>query len=268
MAEDKSIDKILARSVLLVRFDTIPYLFVALGDGSLIYYTLNEMMDSDEEGGISLGEKKKIILGARPAILRSFKSNGLLNIFACSDRPAVIYSSNNKLVFSNVNLKEVQYMCPLNNDFYNDSLVLISSNVLTIGQIDQIQKLHIRSVPLGETAMRACYQEETHSFGVLTIRTDRVNENGQLVPIFPDTASQLAQQVTYAGMSPRVAGKIGRVDAGETDVHHFLILDQTTFEITHAHQFLPNELAESIASVKLGKLSLCCEIALIINVYP
>lgn len=246
--------KILARSILLVRFETIRYLFVALGDGSLLYYTLNEFVESEGASSISLGEKKKVILGARPAILCFFKSNGTFNIFACSDRPAVIYSSNNKLVFSNVNLKEVQYMCPLNNEVYSDSLVLISSNVLTIGQIDQIQKLHIRSVPLGETAMRVCYQEDTHTFGVITVRSERVNEKGQLMPVIPDTASQQAQQITYAGMSPRVAGRIGRIDSGEAEVHHFLILDQTTFEVTHAHQFLPNEIAVSVASVHLGKL--------------
>ena len=38
-------------------------------------------------------------------MLRTFKSLATTNVFACSDRPTVIYSSNHKLVFSNVNLK-------------------------------------------------------------------------------------------------------------------------------------------------------------------
>lgn len=48
------------------------------------------------------------------------RSLSTTNIFACSDRPTVIYSSNHKLVFSNVNLKEVSHMCSLNAQAYPD----------------------------------------------------------------------------------------------------------------------------------------------------
>ena len=67
-----------------------------------------------------LSERKKVILGTQPTVLKTFKSNATTNVFACSDRPTVIYSSNHKLVFSNVNLKEVSYMCPLNSEGYPD----------------------------------------------------------------------------------------------------------------------------------------------------
>lgn len=50
-------------------------------------------------------ERKKVTLGTQPIVLRTFKSVITTNVFACSDRPTVIYSSNRKLVFSNVNLK-------------------------------------------------------------------------------------------------------------------------------------------------------------------
>ena len=35
-------------------------------------------------------------------------------------------------------------MCPLNSDSYRDSLALASDSAVTIGTIDEIQKLHIR----------------------------------------------------------------------------------------------------------------------------
>lgn len=61
------------------------------------------------------------------ALPRPFSSGSLVrrslsttNIFACSDRPTVIFSSNHKLVFSNVNLKEVTHMCSLNALAYPD----------------------------------------------------------------------------------------------------------------------------------------------------
>ena len=46
-------------------------------------------------------------LGTQPTVLRPFRSQSTVNVFACSDRPTVIYSSNHKLVFSNVNLKAI-----------------------------------------------------------------------------------------------------------------------------------------------------------------
>lgn len=68
----------------------------------------------------ALSECKKVTLGTQPTVLRTFRSLSTSNVFACSDRPTVIYSSNHKLVFSNVNLKEVNYMCPLNSEGYPD----------------------------------------------------------------------------------------------------------------------------------------------------
>jgi DNA damage-binding protein 1 len=65
------------------------------------------------------------------------------------------------LVFSNVNLKEVSHMCPLNSEAYPESLVLATDSAVTIGTIDEMQKLHIRTVPLGESPRRIAYQEST-----------------------------------------------------------------------------------------------------------
>ena len=61
-------------------------------------------------------------------------------------------------------------MCPLNTEVYKDSLALATDTTVTIGTIDEIQKLHIRSVPLGECPRRICYQEETSTFGVISSR--------------------------------------------------------------------------------------------------
>nr|XP_054761206.1 DNA damage-binding protein 1-like [Lytechinus pictus] len=130
--------EIIPRSILLTTFEGQNYILCALGDGSLFYFQLNA-----ETGYMT--DRKKVILGTQPTVLKTFKSHSTVNVFACSDRPTVIYSSNHKLVFSNVNLKEVSYMCPLNSDGYPDSLALCNDTTLMIGSIDEIQKLHIRA---------------------------------------------------------------------------------------------------------------------------
>ena len=88
-----------------------------------------------------LSDKKKVILGTQPTILRMFRSMSTSNVFACSDRPTVIYSSNHKLVFSNVNLKEVGYMCPLNSEGYPDRWKCAFSSVNQILCVIHLQSL-------------------------------------------------------------------------------------------------------------------------------
>ncbi len=51
----------------------------------------------------------QVSLGTKPILLRTFVSNGASHVFAASDRPTVIYSSNKKLVYSNLNENEVRH---------------------------------------------------------------------------------------------------------------------------------------------------------------
>ena len=55
-----------------------------------------------------LSDRKKLSLGSKPISLKTFTSNGVSHVFAASDRPTVIYSSNKKLLYSNVNEDEVR----------------------------------------------------------------------------------------------------------------------------------------------------------------
>ena len=91
--------EIIPRSVLLTTFSEIPYLFVSIGDGTLFYFPLENE---------KLGKRKRVQLGTQPTSLNKFAANSNVTVFACSDRPAVIHSQNQKIFFSNVNLKQVK----------------------------------------------------------------------------------------------------------------------------------------------------------------
>lgn len=91
----------------------ISYLLCALGDGHLLNFVLNT---SNGE----LTDRKKVSLGTQPIALRTFSSKNASHVFAASDRPTVVYSSNKKLLYSNVNLKEVSHMCPFNSAAFPD----------------------------------------------------------------------------------------------------------------------------------------------------
>lgn len=207
--------EIIPRSILIENLEGVLYLFVSLGDGSVISYIINRNIGgsgSDLSGSI-LSERRVVVLGTQPTILKKFSStptsnpttgsssssssssasSSLIqrNVFACSDRPSVISSGNQKLVYSSVNLKQVEYMCELNAAGpYANCLALLSAGVLRIGKMDSIQKLHIRNVPLNESVRRIAYQAETQTFGILCIRMDTVNSNGDVKPMMPSASTQ------------------------------------------------------------------------------
>ncbi|XVF00511.1 hypothetical protein REPUB_Repub04eG0007500 [Reevesia pubescens] len=165
--------EIIPRSVLLCSFEGISYLLCALGDGHLLNFQLN--MSSGE-----LTDRKKVSLGTQPITLRTFSSKNTTHVFAASDRPTVIYSSNKKLLYSNVNLKEVSHMCPFNSAAFPDSLAIAKEGELSIGTIDDIQKLHIRSIPLGEHARRICHQEQSRTFAICSLKNQSSADESEM----------------------------------------------------------------------------------------
>ncbi|XP_048462818.1 DNA damage-binding protein 1 isoform X2 [Rhincodon typus] len=216
--------EIIPRSILMTTFEGSHYLLCALGDGALFYFGL------EIETGL-LSDRKKVTLGTQPTVLRTFRSLSTTNVFACSDRPTVIYSSNHKLVFSNVNLKEVNYMCPLNSEGYPDSLALANNSTLTIGTIDEIQKLHIRTVPLNESPKRICYQEASQCFGLVSSRVEVLDPSGGTTVLRPSASTQaLSTSVSSSKLFPSSTSQHESSFGDEVEVHNLLIIDQHTFE--------------------------------------
>ncbi|XP_047506298.1 DNA damage-binding protein 1 [Pieris napi] len=249
---EKLSGEIIPRSLLICVLEGVCYLLCALGDGSMFYFIV------DQHTG-ALTNRKKVTLGTQPTVLRSFRSLSTTNIFACSDRPTVIFSSNHKLVFSNVNLKEVTHMCSLNAQAYPDSLALATDSTVTIGTIDEIQKLHIRTVPLNESPRRIAYQEATKSFGIITMRVDKVewsSGSGSTAVSVRGSASTSAANSSGAPLAHPKHAPLTQPKhmptAVDVEIYNLLILDHHTFEVLHAHQLMASEFALSLLSCKLG----------------
>ncbi|KAI8994749.1 CPSF A subunit region-domain-containing protein [Pilobolus umbonatus] len=162
IAEEKLAGSVMPRSILMAKFENISYLLVALGDGQFYNFKL------DYSG--ALWDKKRTFLGKLPINLSKFISNGTSHVFAASDKPSVIHSRNQKLIYSNVNLKEVRCVTPFNNVFFPDAIALTTRDELIIGQMEEIQKLHITKIPTTDTPRRITYQETSRSFGIVTER--------------------------------------------------------------------------------------------------
>ncbi|OZC09249.1 hypothetical protein X798_03793 [Onchocerca flexuosa] len=245
VVREKIAGDMLSRSIMLSPMEGHVYLLVALGDGTVHYFQI------DMKTGALL-DPKKATLGTQPIHLRKFRSrcSPIHNIFVCSDRPAVIYSSNQKLLFSNVNLRMVSIMTPLHAEAYPDALVLTDGHSLVIGRIDDIQKLHIRTVPLGESPSRIAYQSETNTIAVTVERLEFVDAMGK--HHFGQCASKNAMETSSSRLSSMRREPTPECLAEEMEVSSVLLLDSNTFEILHSHELEGSEMAMSLASCQLG----------------
>ena len=145
----------------------VPYLFVALGDGSLFYSTMDPITKLPSD-------RKKAMIGSGPASMRLFRWRETDNIFVSSDKPSVIFSpSTNKLTFAPIFIDGktgVNHACPLNASLYPNSLILTSDSGIIIATLEASpQNLHIHSVPLEESPRRIAYQEDGEVFVFYTV---------------------------------------------------------------------------------------------------
>ncbi|KAI9321688.1 mono-functional DNA-alkylating methyl methanesulfonate N-term-domain-containing protein [Dichotomocladium elegans] len=163
VAEEMLAGTAVPRSIKMAKFEKISYLLVALGDGQFYNFKL------DSKQG-RLWDKKRTFLGKMPIALGTFSSNDTTHVFAASDKPSVIHSRNQKLIYSNVNLKDVQCVTSFNSLSFPDAVALTTKDGLIIGQMEEIQKLHITKIDVKDTQRRIVYQESTRTFGVITSR--------------------------------------------------------------------------------------------------
>lgn len=173
---------VIARCVLLAELEGFRYLLVALGDGYLLTYSVSmeaaitgvacvERSTGEDVNVPSIvSERRKLSVGTQPADLSIFKSRGADHVFAACDRPAVVYSATGggKLLISNVNLQEVTRVCGFDTEAFPDCLAIATESGLHLGAVDEIQKLHITSVPLGEQPRRIAHMDSARVFAVLT----------------------------------------------------------------------------------------------------
>ncbi|KAH7926445.1 hypothetical protein BV22DRAFT_1118853 [Leucogyrophana mollusca] len=158
----------LPRSLLLHNFvstdpekgdEVHPHLLVGLADGSVGSYSFKD----DKE----LGDAKFSSIGNLPVSLHSCDIEGRKAVFACGSRTAILFWDKDRLQQSPLMLKDVTAASLLNTANYKSSLVLAGSEGLVIGTVQHLDKLHIRSIPLGfDCPRRIAHSPSLGMFGV------------------------------------------------------------------------------------------------------
>ena len=213
LAQEKLAGTIQARSVKLAQMEERQVLFAGMGDGALVTFEVGA--GASGASPVALVDKKRTVVGTQPIVLNTFESAEGTHVFVACDRPTVVYSSHGKLNFNNVNVNDVTLMCPYSSEDFPDCLALANEEELTIGMVDDIQKLHVRSIPLGESPRRLVALPHASAVAVGTL--------GE--PLEMDDAVE------------------------KSFVHLF---DDSTFERVASYQLKDYEQVQSMAQVQLG----------------
>jgi hypothetical protein len=224
-----------SRSVLLANLEGSAHAVVGMGDGHLFTFRVDPATGA-------LGERRKVQLGRQPVLLSPFRNRGALHVFAACDRPTVLFSMSRKLLYSNVNLGDVGFMAPFNSESFPDCLALATPTTLTIGTVDEIQKLHVKTVPLGEQPRRIAHLKSARA---LVVATEGMRPTGG------DGAAAAAAGAAMTDAPAAAAASAPRfVEAGA-----LRLVDDTTYEPIPGSVFEldPHELCMAMASVRLGE---------------
>lgn len=178
-----------ARDVMVATLDDgVTYLFVGLGDGTLLHFVVTPATVTAAGGseyGPTLTSRKKVVLGTSPIALSRFVSSetGAVCVFVSCDRPTIIHTHNNKLSYTAANVTSsilspsthsghsVTGMVPFNCALFPGCLALSAESGLLLTTMDPLQKLHIRSLALGETPRRIAFHKQREVFAVCTEKT-------------------------------------------------------------------------------------------------
>lgn len=162
----------LAHSLLLHNFGTgrsardadfQPYVVAGLVDGSVVCVSARNS---------ELREQKLFSLGTTPVSLRVSTVDGERTVFATGSRAAVFYWDRQRLRQSPVMLKNVTVGTSLNTAGFPSCQILATPSGLVIGQIRGVNKMQIRSIPMGcEGPRRIAYHPGLNVFGVSLVKS-------------------------------------------------------------------------------------------------
>lgn len=217
--------EMMARSVLFVSYEkSLIHLLVGMGDGSVNSYVFDAKIAKATALGASsdtsiLSSRKRLTLGRQPVVLQSFFNKGKLNVLACGDRPTVIYGRHGKIVFAPLNLPHVVGVCELNTSEFPDALAFATKEALRIGSVEEIQRLHVRKIPVpgGEMVRRVVHHPAHRAYVLATVRYDVHDATGD-----------------------------------ESESCSVQLLDEVSFELLDVYRLQTHECAESVAVVNFG----------------
>lgn len=167
-----------------------PTLFISMEDGNVVTFNVSPQL--------SLSGRKSVILGTQQARFHLLpRPDGLINIFATTENPSLIYGSEGRIVYSAVTAEDATYVCDFDTEAYPDSVVVATESTIKISKIDTERRTHVRPLEMGETVRRIAYSPKEQVFGLGCIKRE-ISHGEEIIT----SSFKLVDEVVF--------GKIGR----------------------------------------------------------
>ncbi|KAI0647974.1 CPSF A subunit region-domain-containing protein [Trametes meyenii] len=195
----------LPRSVLLHNFGTgvspkdadfHPHLLVGLADGSVATFSFRDR---------ALHDRKLASLGNAPANLSLCTVDGRKVTIASGVRANVLYWDRQRVRPSPVGIKYMVRGTTLNAEAFPSCLAIATSSALLIGNIQGVDKMQIRTIPLGlDNPRKLAYHPVQQVFGVACTRTapGRVGDKEDITGSFKLLDAHSFQQLHHFQCNP------------------------------------------------------------------
>ncbi|KAF8538333.1 CPSF A subunit region-domain-containing protein [Trichophaea hybrida] len=131
-----------------------PNLLVAMGDGTLYTFTVNDK-------NYKLSQKKAIALGTQAFYFQVIPGGMIL----------LIYSDDGRLVYSAVNAENVTNLTPFHAQAFPSSVVVLADGELKISNVDPARNIHVKTLSIGDVVRRVTYWRERQTYGIITIHS-------------------------------------------------------------------------------------------------
>jgi len=150
------------RSVIVTRRGAGLSVLIGMGNGWL------QTLCVDEQTG-ACSQQKLLCLGTLPVRLSVFRPEpgGIEHILATGTRPTIIHeTTHGQFATTAVNLPEVSHAAQLPMADHHGCLALVSNDRLLIGALEEIQKVHVQTVPLGQSPHCICWLRSARAFAI------------------------------------------------------------------------------------------------------
>ncbi|KAL1677809.1 mono-functional DNA-alkylating methyl methanesulfonate N-term-domain-containing protein [Schizophyllum commune] len=185
------------------------YLIAGLANGSVVTYALRDGVTHD---------RKVTSLGSAPVSLAVYLKDGEPAVFAAGQHAALWSWEKKRLHHAAVMVRDVAAIAPLELFDHKDALLLASPTGLTVGSVQAVDKMHIRTIPLGGYTPTGIVHDTTNKvFGVIA--------------------------------SYRPPGCIG-IDTEPGTKCAFLLFDDSTYEELQRHNFADGTVPTAITLVQ------------------
>ncbi|KAL7716281.1 Damaged DNA binding protein [Entamoeba marina] len=170
---------IYAKSIQLVQDQHGVYLVTGIGDGRVCIYYIPKENSMDIEGEPITNTTKILEIGIAPISLQKMFLNNQEYLICLCDRPTLLSFEDSKIKSLSVNIPEALSILPLEIPQIPNSLMVATKDKLLIGNIEEVQMIHTKSLSLNVFVSKIAVSSISHYAMMLTSEFKTVT-NGKM----------------------------------------------------------------------------------------